>query len=569
MAGGKETPRQKMIGMMYLVLTALLALNVSKEVIAAFVTINDKLDASSATIHKKSDVAYEGFDKKKAGILLTKGDLTEFNKWHEKANQLKKETESIVGFILSECNEMIKTAEGEDWIEEKNEDGKITKLKPLMQIKNMDNYDIPTNFFVGTNPEKPKKRGLDLREKIHEYRDKVSTLLATYTQGNKSYSFIPPKSVNNLESALSSVNPEDKNSLYQFYMTLTLPDQLPAHQDGVELLPWASATFDHAPIVAAASLLNSMKLDIKNAESMAADYLLSKVNAPAFDFNKIEPMAFAPSSYINTGDSLSLNVMVAAYDSNAVTKIRYGIDEDTLVERWKETTGKLSLNSKVAGQHRVKGAIGVRERGETVWRPWDFNYTVGQPMGVVALPKMRILYKKYDNEVEGTASGFPSERVSLSGSGCTLRREGGKWFATPNRGIRTASISVIGTNEDGSKTNLGSYDFEVRRRPSPSLYLGGIENGMTPGLPTVTVQRVASVRYDNSVTLTGISFSIIKGSVSVDGLQTKGKVLRGGRLDQDALRILRQSRGRTVTISVKYVDNKGESGNVPLQFKTR
>ena len=64
MSGGKETPRQKMIGMMYLVLTALLALNVSKQIIAAFVTINDKIDYSAEIINQKNHGVYQGFNKK-------------------------------------------------------------------------------------------------------------------------------------------------------------------------------------------------------------------------------------------------------------------------------------------------------------------------------------------------------------------------------------------------------------------------------------------------------------------------------------------------------------------------
>ena len=80
-------------------------------------------------------------------------------------------------------------------------------------------------------------------------------------------------------------------------------------------MPWPSVMFDHAPIVAAAAMLTSLKLDIKNAESVASEYMLSKVEAPSFNFNKIEPLAFARTGYINQGDSLDLSVMIAAYDS--------------------------------------------------------------------------------------------------------------------------------------------------------------------------------------------------------------------------------------------------------------
>jgi len=561
MAGGKETPRQKMIGMMYLVLTALLALNVSKEVIAAFVTINDKLDASSTTIHLKSEDSYAGFDKKRAALTLLKGDLTEFNTWQKKADELKAETQSIVSYILSEANEMIKEAEGEDWIEEKNDANQIVKLKPLIDIENMDNYDIPTYFFVGSDPKKPNERGLALIRQIHHYRDMMSKLMSTYTKGKNQFSFEPPSDLSGLKDALNSVNEEDRDRIKQFYTMLTIPDELQSHEDGAGLMPWSSVTFDHAPIVAAASMLTSLKLDIKNAESLASDFLLSKVNAPIFDFNKIEPMTFASSGYINQGDSLALNVMIAAYDSNAVTKIRYGVDADTLVENWKETTGALALKSTIPGQHKVKGAIGVKERGETVWKPWNFNYTVGQPMGVISMPKRMTLYRGYDNIIEGTASGFPPEKITLSGNGCTLRRNGRQWFAEPNRGVRTATVSVIGEKEDGSRVNLGSNEFKVRDVPTPNLYYGNINASENPtvSLAQIRAQRRLSLRYGPEIELTGVVFRIAAGEVDVSNLTSGGgKVNSGGIVDQRSLNIIRQSRGKRVTFIVYYNDPGGK-----------
>ena len=134
MAGGKETPRQKMIGMMYLVLTALLALNVSKQIVSAFITINDKLEASNKIIDNKSGDVYFGFSQKRAALNAINGNTEKLVYWENKAITLKSKTASIVGFLLNECNDMIKESEGEDWIEEKDDDGNIIKLKPLMKI---------------------------------------------------------------------------------------------------------------------------------------------------------------------------------------------------------------------------------------------------------------------------------------------------------------------------------------------------------------------------------------------------------------------------------------------------
>jgi len=363
---------------MYLVLTALLALNVSKEVIAAFVTLNDKLDSSARIIDEKVQDNYFRLEKKKATLKAQKSDMTEFNQWNDKAQEMKKETAAMIGFILGECNDMIISSEGEDWIADngRDQDGNITKLKPLIDIQTMDNYDIPTNMFVGGNPNTPNARGKAIRRKMHDYRNLICNMMGTYKYGKHNYKFVAPEDTDDLRKALQSANPLDTTKLIQFYHALTIPEKLYSHGEEKEM-PWASVTFDHAPIVAAAAMFTSLKLDIKNAESQASDYMLAKIDAPDFPINKIEPTPFAATSYINQGDSLRLTVAIVAFDTTAINKIRWGMDEDTIPERWTETEGIINLNGAKPGPHRVKGVIGVQEKGSLTWKPWFFDYNVG------------------------------------------------------------------------------------------------------------------------------------------------------------------------------------------------
>lgn len=569
MSGGKETPRQKMIGMMYLVLTALLALNVSKQIVAAFVTLNDKLDASATIINRKNDDTHGEFDKKKAALIATKGDMDLFNLWQGKAAELKNETAIIVGYLLGECNEMIKVVEGKDWVEEKDEAGNISKLKPFMEIQNMDNYDVPTGMFVGGNPQSPLQKGLDIRLKIHEYRDKVATNMATYKSGKNNYSFTPPADETGLTAALGTANPADTAKIAQFYRALTLPEKLHAHEEGE--MPWPSVMFDHAPVVAAGAMFTSLKLDIKNAESMATEFMLSKVEAPVFNFNKIEPLAFARTGYINQGDSLALSVMIAAYDSNEVSKIRYGMDADTAnKEAWKEVTGKIGLDGSKPGFHKVKGEIGVKEKGEIAWKPWEFSYTVGQPMGVVALPEMRVLYWGYPNVVEGTASGFDPSKVTLSGSGCSLSSKGnGQYIASVSKPTRSAKISISGKKDDGSSVSLGSFDFVVKPIPPATIYFGNTESGGTVQYTAAKNQPNVRVALDPAVPLTNVKYSVSGGSLFVSGIPGEGKVNSGGSFDDTAKKLLNQSKGKTVIIEVSYKgpDGIGKIGTTSFKVK--
>ena len=576
MAGGKETPRQKMIGMMYLVLTALLALNVSKQVIAAFVTINDKLDRSAAIIEANNEANYSSFDKKITTVKAQGGDVNSVKVWQDRAYEVKDKTKEVVSYLLGECNEMIKQVEGadKDWVEEK--DGEyIVKLKPLSEISAMDNYDVPTNMFIGPNPEAPIEAGLNMRMKVIEYRNAVAEIMATYKTPKGNYTFKAPEDLKDLPAALKTCNPEDTAQIASFMKSLNIPEEITRVTHGEEeTLPWPSVMFDHAPVVAAAAMITSLKLDVKNSESMATDFLLSKVDVQEFDFNKIEPLAFASTGYINQGDSLSLRVMIAAYDSTEAPKLKYGVDADTSnEENWvnfkDEKRSGITLAGDKPGSHKVRGVIYVKQRGVEVPKPWEFNYTVGQPMGVVALPEMRVLYRGYDNIVEGTASGFPADRVTLSGSGCSISKKGQQYVAKVGAGVREATISVNGRKEDGGSVNLGSFKFKVKALPTPNLYLGGISNGQNPGLSSVKAQGRVSCRYDDSVPLTNVKFSIISGTVTVDGVMRKGKINSGGSLDGNAKKILAQSKGKQVTILVNYRGPDGVSKRTALVFSTR
>jgi hypothetical protein len=550
MAGGKETPRQKMIGMMYLVLTALLALNVSKQIIAAFITINDKLDASGQVINATNQGLYGEFDKKRAALVATKGDMSVFNLWSGKAEEMKKETAKIVGFLLSESNEMIKLAEGgQDWVESKDDEGNITALKSLMDIQAMDNYDIPTNMFIGGNPQQPIQRGLDIRNKIHEYRDLVTVMMADYKQGDKTWKFTPPSDLSGLNDALKTCNPADTQKIAQFYRSLSLPDKLTIKDGGTtKEMPWPSVMFDHAPIVAAAAMFTAMKVDIKNAESVAAEYMLGKIDAPTFNFNKIEPLAFARTGYINQGDSLGLKVMIAAYDSNEVSKIRYGINSDNPAT-WTETSGTIALKGATPGDYTVKGQIGVKEKGELTWKDWSFNYTVGKPTGTVSLPDMNVLYRGYDNKMQGAASGFPS--YELVGSNVALTKSGDGYIAKPGAG-NEASVTVFGKDETGKKVSLGVFKFRVRPLPPAQIYFGGASNGMQAS----KAETKLFAKYPPEIPL-NVTFTVLSWELEFLGRSAKGT---GGQIDAAAQALLKQARpGQTASFLVKY---KGPDGGI-------
>lgn len=565
MAGGKETPRQKMIGMMYLVLTALLALNVSKEIIAAFVTINDKLDASGEIVKQGTRSTFGEFQAKRLGIQQQGGDMATFELWHGKAKKAQKRTYQTIHFILSESNEMIKQAErGQDWVKDREEvDGVeyIVELKSLFDISAMDNYDIPTNRFIGGNPQKPKEEGLALRDSVLAYRDFVTREMGTYNLGDQSFSFDPPADTSGLDDALKTVNPEDHESIRRVYKSLSVPEKIEVKDAGrTKEMPWPSAMFDHAPIVAAAAMLTALKVDILTAESQVSDYFLSKIEAPSFNFNKIEPLAFARSSYLNRGDSIGLKVMVAAYDSTKAMKLRYWENDSTKSsENMKtfegETGDMMSIVGTSPGEHFIVGETAVEVKGKEEWVPWSFNYSVGEPQGTVSLPEMNVLYRGYDNKVSGAASGFPDFKLKGGTNISSLSKQGDYYIAKPGSGRQDATISIIGIAEDGSENSLGSpFSFRVRPLPKPTIRLGRIEDGESASSADIRSSARLFAGYPPSIPLDA-SFSVIKWEVQVGRQRAAGN---GANLDGKARRILSQAQtGDIINIFTDYREPSG------------
>lgn len=570
MAGGKETPRQKMIGMMYLVLTALLALNVSKEIIAAFVTINDKLDASGEIVLQGIKSTYGEFDAKRLGIQQQGGDMKMFELWHGKAMDVNRRSRQIVHFILSESNEMIKMAEKQDWIERQDDVGYIRELKSLFDISAMDNYDIPTNRFIGGNPMQPKQEGVALRDSVLAFRDYVTSTMGTYALGDKKYSFEAPADTSELEQALMSANEDDREAIRRVYNALSLPEKIGVKDAGrVKEMPWPSAMFDHAPIVAAAAMLTALKVDVLTAESQAADFFLSKIDAPSFSFNKIEPLAFARSSYINRGDSIALSVMVAAYDSTKYMKLRYWVNDSTMSsENMKTFEGragqKLSLRPDASGDQLIVGQTAVEIKGQEEWIPWKFRFSVGEPQGTVSLPEMNVLYRGYDNKVEGGASGYPSFKLT-GGGNVTLSGSGQQMVAKPGSG-REATINIVGVAEDGSTANLGSFKFRVQDLPKPNVRLGRIEDGESATAAQIRSSDRLFAGYPPAIPLNA-TFTVTSWEVQLGRQRASGS---GAALSGDARRILGQAKsGDVINIYTSYREPGGKVARRNASFRVK
>ena len=282
-----------------------------------------------------------------------------------------------------------------------NEDGYIF-IKNLSDYLNKNDYDTPTRLLAGESFEQIAPEGHHLMDNLHHYRNQTLGLIANH-KGMNSYgnqivykmdaSFIEsPDFLENyddifnfqitVDSALQSmisngqIDPGDKDILNELYMKTTLP--LYSMKYG-EMYPWIFAQFENS-IIGSSAILTSLRRDILQTQNLVLTHLLSKIRVQSFSFNKIEPLVYSSSSYINQGESLGLKVVIAAYDSTEKMNLRYWVDDTSKKGTpltFKGNAGdELKLSGSV-GEHTIVGEIAVKEKGVVKWKPWTFKYTVG------------------------------------------------------------------------------------------------------------------------------------------------------------------------------------------------
>lgn len=577
MAGGKETPRQKMIGMMYLVLTALLALNVSKSILDAFVAIEENM--------QKSNIAHldrgNGFISDVNGELKTTPNNEENKLKREKLAKILKQMEQVDKLtevmiqdidkikmnILEKSGENVKDIKDNDeltliW---KKGEGVTPIRMNLMAVQAKDQYDVPMHEIIGEDIKNPTAAGKKLWEDFNKFRADLVKTLGSYNDGAKSFS-ITPKAINEFKTnadlakavdkmiAESKANVRDDGQvLKDIYINLTKPERMKVHD--MEGVHWIGATFDHSPLVAAVASLSSMQQDVLSARAMALAHLKSKVSTGEYSFNKIVGLAYGPS-IANTGDEIELKVMMAAFDSDNQPTVT-GPGSITI------ENGQGTLKTKVAGgaEMVLNGTVSIKNKsGVTKTENWTHTVKIMKPQGTVSLPEMNVLYRGYKNQVEGVASGY--DQTVLNGNGVTLTKSaGGRYIGTVTTTGREASISISGKSSVTNKTaNLGTFKFRVSNLPPPQVYLGTIATGSSVGKAAISNMTRLFAKYPPEIPLNA-TFEVSSWEVTVSGaprsIQGSGPALSG-----EAMSLLKQARpGAKVSISAKY-KGMGYSGNM-------
>lgn len=451
MARAKETPRQKMIGMMYLVLMALLALNVSRDVLNAFVLVDESLTRTTENFYHKNDVYYKEFDRAAAENPVKAGP------WKSKADEVKRKSNELHKYIQGLKLEIVKKTEGDDTeaIEGENILGELIVKK--------DDTFAPAEIMIGANKD---GKANDLKMALDQYREYLLSLL-------------DEKSVDTRESIKTSLNTDD-----------------PPPKEG-EILRWQDEHFEELPLMAVITLMSKMQSDVRNAESDALRYLFSQIEAGSFNFNLVEPVVIPNSSYIVRGTEYKANVFMAAFDTTQEPIVYIGeydstiSDDGTIEYRMKGELGRdyttapvdggkgvYSVTPSAVGWKKWGGIISLKRLdGGVTSKPFRIEYQVAEPSLVVSATKMNVFYLGVPNPVEISVPGVPADRIVASTNNGRISPSGGAYMVNPTReGTSQISVSV---REDGGVRPRGSKTFRVRKVPDPYATLAGGRSGAT------------------------------------------------------------------------------------------
>jgi len=450
-----ESPRQRMISMMYLVLTALLALNVSAEVLSAFIVVNEGLEATNRIFTQKVGQNYAAFDRAMAS------EPERVRPHHAKAMKVKENTQVLIDFIehckyeVISINESISVDEARALFEP-DKDGNYEGIRAL---KKKDQYMASSNYFIGISEDGSAGKAREIKDKIIEYKKLLKSLLdkkgrtATNLDGSKHEPF-------NIEGTFTTLDGSQKG--------------------------WEMYNFFHIIISASVPILNKLVAEIRSLESDVVAQLLVGVGAEDFSFNKIEARIIPKSNFVMVGDNFSAEIFVAAYDtfSTLVVDLGSGVDIASgkvlgAVQTLEGVGGLVRYESQArsTGEHKYGGVVKVKMPGggESHY-PFSGEYFVGAPTATVSADAMNVFYIGVDNPVSISVPGVPLDKVRPSISNGTLTAKGGGKYIVRVTGGSESKVSV-GAQIGEQVRSMGSSVFRIRKVPDPVPKIAGSRGG--------------------------------------------------------------------------------------------
>lgn len=424
------SPRQKMINLMYVVLMAMLALNISSEVLNGFSIVEESLNRTTANSSKENEALYGNFAEQ------MKANPQKVKEWFEKATAVKRMSDSLYNFAQSLKEQIVIEADGKD--------GNI------YDIKNKDNLEAASHVMLAPGTGQGKR----LYNAINSFRQRI----------------------------LSMVTDPHQRSIIESNLTTKLPKN--AHTMGKN---WQEYMFEDMPVAGAVTLLSKLQSDVRYAEGEVLHTLVANIDMKDIRVNKLSAFVIPESKTVISGDQFSAQIVMAAVDTTQQPEIYVG-GQRISNGLYRFTAGAVGEHS-FGGYITMRDGS-----GNVIRRDFTQKYTVVAPSATVSADLMNVLYAGYDNPISVSIPGVPLSAVSASMSGGSFHSIGmGRYIARPSAVGSDVTISVA-SNDNGKSRQMGKFTFHVRKLPDPAAYLsigtdrfrgGGLAKASLMGAPGI------------------------------------------------------------------------------------
>jgi gliding motility-associated protein GldM len=542
MAGYKETPRQKMIGMLYLVLTALLALNVSKDILDAFLVVNDSMENTNESFSTKITDAYARFENQ---YQLNPGKVEEF--WN-KAKEVRTRSNELINYIEQLKIEVVansekitvEEAQAKFFREQMVADpmNPSTPKKKLVlnlgDVPTKDKFDQATNFMVGQNKN---GKAYELARKMDEFRSFILTVVGE--QYADKIGLVTKKEGGYRDA---SGTPQD----------------------------WEYYNFYHTILAANITILNKIIAEAQNAEFDAINRLYANITEKDFKFDNVVAKVIPKSTYVLSGQNYEAEILVAAYDSKTQSEVKVlrGADKvtdanigRTQVFKSEAGTVKLQFAATNEGPQQYAGIIEMRDPVSQEILRYDFSadYIVAPPSLTVAPLKMNVFYVGVKNPISISAPGIPNDKVVPSISkGKLTRNANGTWDVEVPAGETKTTITAS-ASIDGKSLMLGSSEFRIKRVPDPVAMIAGKLEGAIDKNSLLAAGAIIPTMRDFDFELyfevTSYTFATI---VNGDWIPRN---IRGNRFTEEVQGVIRNAQ-RKQKFFFENIQAKGPDGTV-------
>lgn len=470
MAGGKLSPRQKMVNLMYLIFIAMLALNMSKEVLAAFGIMNERMEASNEKTAESNIAFLEGLETKASE------DATKYDKLYKDAQKIKT--------LSSDYNTYLESLK----------EGMMEGVEDPKDYAVMDKSDwLDQKLFQG---DQLGEGGKEFMKKLNDYRTQVAAIV--------------PGGIK--ESVKARFETGDANGKVE-------------KRDGSKQ-DWINYHYEGFPLVASLAKLTALQADVKATEEDALKSMLAGELTEQVSLKNFATSLLASKSAFYTGEKYDGKIVISKTDNSSTpVKAELTLDGRKLSEGkdYKLEAGgvKMLIGSGNAGDHEVAGMLYFQQDGNEIEVPVKNSFaTISKPnAALIAADKMNVVYRGVSNPMSISIPGIPNNKVRASAPGLK-QSSGSKYIMNPGKG-RTVTITASGTLPDGQGVSSKS-EFRIKDIPRPSGSVRGEAGSIKMPRKNLEVSTVGAMLedfdFDLNLKVSGFKFKVPgQPTVAVNG----------------------------------------------------